>query len=62
MQPLHTSRLRTVTVTSPKQGLDLRDYARREGLDYAALRTHNPQLRGWFLPPGKHGLRAPEGE
>ena len=52
---------RHLDLDSPGQGTDLRRLAGARGLDYAALRAHNPQVRGWWLPPGRHRLRVPEG-
>lgn len=62
MAPLYVPKYRMVDVDAAKAGEDLKDVARRRGLDYALLRIHNPQLRGPALPAGRTRLRIPEGE
>ncbi len=61
MTPLYSPKYRYIDVESRGGGVDLRQLARERGLDYSTLRSHNPQLRSWLLPPGRHRLRTPEG-
>jgi len=61
MKPLHVPRYRVVEIRVRGKRADLRKLAREHGLDYAALRLANPQLRGHWLPRGTHRLRVPAG-
>ncbi len=55
MTPFFSPGYRQVEVT----GGDLRQIAHREATTYAALRAHNPQVKGASLPPGRFRLRIP---
>ncbi len=59
MQALHTPRYRNIEVHVKRSRADLHKVAAENGLDYAALRLANPQLRRDQLPRGKHRLRIP---
>lgn len=59
MEPLYRPEYRSVEIDVKEPAGDLRRAARAAGLDYAALRVHNPNLRGNSLPPGRHRMRVP---
>ncbi len=59
LAPLHVPRYRVVEIRVRGKRADLRRLSREHGLDYAALRLANPQLRGHWLPRGTHRLRIP---
>jgi hypothetical protein len=59
MVPYYMPSYRTVEVQVRTSRADLRQLAEEHGLDYAAVRIANPQVRGSWLPRGTHRLRVP---
>lgn len=60
MAPLYVPRYRYIDINVQGKEADLVTIARQRGLDYAALRLSNPQIRGSKLPTGRHRLRMPD--
>ena len=58
MAPLYQPRYRRVEVNLRQSG-DVRELARAQNVTYAALRVHNPQIRGSSLPAGRFRVRVP---
>lgn len=58
MTPLYRTSYRFVELTIHEAQGDLREVARKQGLDYAALRLANPQLKSAKVPKGKYRVRV----
>ncbi|MDQ7007767.1 MAG: lytic transglycosylase domain-containing protein [Acidobacteriota bacterium] len=59
LAPYNNPRYRIVEVRVQRSRADLRKLAAEHGLNYAALRLANPQVRSSWLPRGVHRLRVP---